>query len=370
VSDLDRAALRAELPVLERVAYLNTGTSGPAPRAALAAAGAAVRAQMENPRGTKPAFDALLESSGRLRERVAALLGADADEVALTGSTTAGCNTVLWGLGLGPGDEVLTSDEEHPGLLAPLAAASARHGFAVRVAPFGELAGGVGPATKLVACSHVSWVGGKVVDTDALRAAEAPVLLDGAQGLGAVPVDVRALGCDFYAASGQKWLCGPTGSGYLYVRREALDAVGAPWPGFWSLADADDPLRSELKQDAGRLDGGVPPPERSAWSLAALDVLEGAGIDGVLRAGPAGAERLAGRLAEHGLEVAPRGDTTLVSWSDAAAGETVERLAGANVVVRELPGRDLVRASVGAWTSDEELERLVELVAGAATSRS
>ena len=70
----------------------------------------------------------------------------------------------------------------------------------------------------MVVTSHVSWATGRVMDTAPLAASGALVVLDGAQGLGAVPVDVRALGCDFYAASGQKWLCGPGGMGYLYAR--------------------------------------------------------------------------------------------------------------------------------------------------------
>ena len=101
---------------------------------------------------------------------------------------------VLAGLALEPGDEVLTSDEEHPGLLGPLAAARAQRGIAVREVPFAELAGAVAAATKLVACSHVSWVNGRLAPD--LSRLDVPVLLDGAQGAGAIPVDVAALGCD------------------------------------------------------------------------------------------------------------------------------------------------------------------------------
>ena len=106
------------------------------------------------------------------------------------------------------GDEVLTSDEEHPGLLAPLAALRERRGVRVRVAPFAELPGEVRSATRLVACSHVSWHTGRVMDVDALAAHGVPVLLDGAQGLGALPLDVRQLGCDYYAASGRSGCAG------------------------------------------------------------------------------------------------------------------------------------------------------------------
>ncbi len=108
--------------------------------------------------------------------------GATPEDTALTGSTTDGVNTVIGGLDLRAGDEVLTSDEEHPGLLAPLGRARRRHGITVRVVPFAEIAGEVTSTTRLVACSHVSWVSGRVVDTAALAAGPAPVLLDAAQG--------------------------------------------------------------------------------------------------------------------------------------------------------------------------------------------
>jgi L-cysteine/cystine lyase len=237
LSGVDVAALRSELPVLERVAYLNAGSNGPVPSRARAAAEESLRAMERNGRGGADFFEQLLlPGATALRGRVAALMGCTAAELALTGSTTDGINSVLSGLELGRGDEVLTSDEEHPGLLAPLAVGSRRKGYSVRTVPFTGLAAGIRPNTRLVACSHVSWLNGQVADVPALVAGGAPVLLDGAQGLGAVPVDVAELGCDFYAASGQKWLCGPNGTGYLYVRAERLSALSPAWPGFGTVA--------------------------------------------------------------------------------------------------------------------------------------
>jgi L-cysteine/cystine lyase len=356
---VDADAFRREFPVLERVAYLNAGTDGPVPRRGYEAAAARLREELEGGRAGRQYFERLTALGESLRERLARLLGADPADVALTRSTTDGMATAFATLQLGPGDEVLTSDQEHPGLLAPLAAARRRLGFDVREAPFAELADAVGERTRLVACSHVSWVDGQVVDTEALAATGARIVLDGAQGLGAVPVDVSELGCDFYAASGQKWLCGPDGSGCLYVRREVAGELDPPWANYKSLADAARPSELIVHEGAHRFDLGVAPGPATAWALAAVELLEEAGIDAVHERAATEAQRLVDLLHEHGRDVAPRGRTTLVAWrSDDPEGE-VARLAEAGVAVRYLPGRGLVRASVGAWTSDGDLDRLV-----------
>ena len=349
---------RAEFPVLERVAYLNTGTDGPVPRRGYEAARDQLAYELEQGRVGRPFFDRLVAAGEALRERLADALGCAPADVALTHSTTDGVSTALSALPLGRGDEVITSDVEHPGLLAPLEAARRRHGFDVRFVPFDELAGAVGPRTKLVACSHVSWADGRVADVETLKATGVALLYDGAQGLGAVPLDMSELGCDFYAASGQKWLCGPDGSGCLYVRREVAETLDPPWPSYASLGE---PARaSELIPHPGarRFDMGVRPGPPTAWALAAIELLHEAGLDWVTGRAADSAERLAGMLAERGHEVVPRGRTTLVSWRSPDAEADVQRLAAEGIVVRYLPGLNLVRASVGAWTSDEDLQRL------------
>ncbi|MGH2805551.1 MAG: aminotransferase class V-fold PLP-dependent enzyme, partial [Thermoleophilaceae bacterium] len=174
--------LRAQFPVLERLAYLNAGSNGPVPARALAAVDRSLREQVDEGRGDRAHFERNAERIDHLRARVAALLGCEAAELALTGSTTDGVNAVLNALDIGPGDDVLTSDEEHPGVLAPLAALRERRGVSVRMASVAELADAVRAETRLVACSHVSWRTGAVVDVPALAATEALVLLDGAQG--------------------------------------------------------------------------------------------------------------------------------------------------------------------------------------------
>lgn len=360
----DAAAFRSEFPVFEEVSYLNAGTEGPVPRRAVSALQSRVEAEAAQGRSGRPYFEELMDLAARTRAGYAQLLGCAEWEVALTGSTTDGVNTVLSGLDLREGDEILTSDEEHPGLLAPLGRARRRRGITVRLAPFGRLLEHVVPGrTRLIACSHVSWISGRIVDAAALAATGVPVLLDGAQGLGAVPADVRALGCQFYAASGQKWLCGPEGSGCLFVSSERLEDLLIPWPGYGSLADPQRALELEPAEGARRLDHGFPSGVRSAWVLASLEVLGEAGWDWIHARAAALAQRLAERLTELGLDVLPRGRSTLLSWRVDDSQAEVERLSAAGFVVRNIPALDLIRASVGAWSSEEELERLAQTAA-------
>jgi L-cysteine/cystine lyase len=358
----DPDGFRAQFPVFERLSYLNAGTEGPVPRQAADAVRERIEFETAGGRAGRAFFDRTLQLAGELRAGYARVLGCEAADVALTGSTTDGVNTVLAGLDLRAGDEILTSDEEHPGLLAPLGRARARHRVRVKVVPFAELPGEVSRSTRLIACSHVSWVSGRIMDVGALVASEVPVLLDGAQGIGAVPIDVRSLGCAFYAASGQKWLCGPEGSGCLYVHPDRLDDLLVPWPGYASLADPAQALSFVPAETASRLDHGFPAGMRSTWALASLAAFESAGWSWVHERAVSLAAWLADRLAQAGLEVGPRGRSTLVAWKAEDPQAEVERLAELGIVVRSIPAFGLVRASVGAWSAEAELGRLADSV--------
>ena len=359
----DPKAFRAQFPVFERLAFLNAGTEGPVPQRAADAVRERVELEVRAGRCGRPYFEGLMNLAARARASYAQVLGCGEDQVALTGSTTDGVNTVLAGLDLRPGDEIVTSDEEHPGVLAPLGRARRRCGVEVKVVPFAEVADAVSPSTRLIACSHVSWVSGRVAAVSELTATGVPVLLDAAQALGAIPVDVRALGVDFYAGSGQKWLCGPEGSGCLYVRPDRLDELVVPWPGYGSLSDPANALDFEPADGAKRLDHGFPSGMRSAWALASLDLLAEAGWDWIHARAASLAHSLAERLTDLRLVVAPRGRSTLVAWEVEDPQAEVARLSAQSFVVRSIPGAGLVRASVGAWSSEEELERLASLAA-------
>ncbi|HET6449502.1 MAG TPA: aminotransferase class V-fold PLP-dependent enzyme [Conexibacter sp.] len=352
------AALRAQFPVLERVAYLNAGSNGPLPRAGIEAARAELERELAEGRGARSHYEQRLRVAGALRAAYAALVGCAPDDLALTGSTTEGIARVLLALDLRPGEEIVTSDEEHPGVLGPLLAQRAR-GVDVRLAPWAELADAVGPRTRLVVCSHVSWRSGRYAPLDALRALDVPVVLDGAQGAGAVPVDVVALGAAAYAAAGQKWLCGPEGTGLLYVSPALRERMRAPAPAYANLADPDAGLDAAPHDDARAYDAPVLSGPAVAQAAAALDVLGAAGWHAVHAHAASLAARAADMLAAAGREVLPRDRTTLVTWGEPDAPAAVERLGAAGVVVRWLPGEQLVRASFGGWNDEGDLDGLL-----------
>ena len=355
---MDARRLRAEFPVLERVAFLNAGTDGPVAARSVAAARAELERQAIRGR-TREYSERRRKLEATQRAAYAGLLGCRPEDVALTTSTSEAIARALAGLGLGVGDEVLTSDEEHPGLLGPLQAARDLLGVTVRQVPLDAVADAVTPATRVVACSHVSWITGASAPT-ALAEVGVPVLLDGAQAVGALPVDVGSLGCELYAAAGQKWLCGPDGTGMLYVSPTIRDRLATTSRNYNSFEDPGAGLEAKLLPDARRHDTPALAAEASAFALAALDVLAQPGWPSLHEHARRLTECFAERLREDGHEVHPRGQTTLVSWRCEDARATRDRLAAVGVVVRDIPGRALLRASVGAWNDESDLERLLD----------
>ncbi|WP_026912297.1 aminotransferase class V-fold PLP-dependent enzyme [Patulibacter minatonensis] len=361
---MDHELLRAEFPVLAELTYLNAGTCGPLPRAA-GAATTVLQHEAETRGRAGEHYGALVQAQEDRRARYAGLLGAAPEDVALTSSTTDGIVRVLQALDWSAGDEVLIAEQEHPGLLGPLAALVEQRGVVVRTAPLEHLVEAVDGTTRLVACSHVRWTDGTLAPAAlAELGGRVPVLLDGAQGAGAIPVDVTALGCAYYAASGQKWLCGPIGTGLLWIAPDRRADLRVRAPGYGNLQVPAEGLSAHPWDDARAFDALSMSAESSVGAVTAMDVLAGAGWDDLLERAATLAAGLAERLTASGRTVAPRGRTTLVSWHDDHAVATRDRLAAAGVVVRDLPGTDLLRASVGAWNDERDLDRLLEVLAG------
>jgi L-cysteine/cystine lyase len=270
-------------------------------------------------------------------------------QVALTRSTTDGCNIVLAGLGLGPDDEVVTTDVEHFGLIGPLHASGAR----VVTAPEDGILEAVTDRTRLIAISHVSWVTGNALDPVRIKAETGlPILVDGAQSAGVIPVETGAL--DYYAVSCQKWLCGPDVTGALVVARP--DELPVALPSYFAQTEHQPDGSYVAREGAERFDSGWIGAPSLAGLSAALDVAPEWRFERVAEM----AAKCRAALGEQ-FEVLTKPDqaglVTFRPTSDPT--ELVEKLRGEGVIVRELPGRNLIRVSCGYWTSDEDLERLL-----------
>src|SRR5271163_2915986 len=359
---VEPSGLRAEFPVLDELAYLNAGTDGPLPARAVRAA--AEELEREAARGrTQAHFERRTELGAALRIAYASLLGCDSADVSLTTCTSEGLAQTIAGLELGAGEEILTSDEEHPGLLGALAAARELRGVEIREVPLQSLADEVGSRTRLVACSHVGWVSGRLAPAE-LADVDVPVLLDGAQGVGAIEMDVHALGCDAYAGAGQKWLCGPDGTGALWVSADLRERLAVSRRGYSNLAEPGAGLDAGLQEDARRFDAMSMNAETVACALGAIGVLQTAGWAAVHDHSRTLAARLAEMLAERGRQPAPRGPSTLVSFHSPDPEAERALLAEHGVIVRNIPDRPWLRASVGAWNDEHDLQRLVETLPG------
>lgn len=349
---MDFAQARAQFPVLERFAYLNAGTFGPLARSTVAAMEERQRRDLERGRSGPDFFTQAMALRGELRARIAALVSAEPAQVALTCSTTDGCNIVLAGLGLSPEDEVVTTTNEHFGLLGPLHAIGAR---VVVCDPEPEaILAAVTPRTKLLSLSQVLWTDGRVLPVAELRERSGlPVLVDGAQAVGAIPVD--AAGLDFLTVSAQKWLCGPDTVGALVVREP--ERLRVAQPSYFAQKSFEPDGSFEPRPGAARFDSQWISPASLAGLLTALDGRP----EWAFKRAAEMSELCRNTLEERFEVVSAPAQGTLVSWrTEGDPTATVKRLFERGVVVRDIPGRNLIRASCGWWTSEEDIARLVE----------
>jgi L-cysteine/cystine lyase len=308
-----------------------------------------LQADLERGRFGEPYFEKMLELRTQVRGRIGSLLGVATESVALTTSTTEACNIVLSGLGLHPSDEVVTTDEEHFGLLGALHSSRAR----VVVAPISGVLEAVTPETKLVALSHVSWVTGNRLDPGLIQSETGvPVLVDGAQSAGAIPVE--AGGFDFYTVSCQKWLCGPDPLGALYVRDP--ERLRVALPSYFSQDSYDPDGAFVPSEGAARFDSGWTSVPYLAGMIAALDRAPEWRFEHARRM----TDRCHELLAERFRVVTEPGASTLVSFeAEGEAEQIANELYERGVVVRNIPKTNLVRVSCGYWTDEDDLERLL-----------
>jgi L-cysteine/cystine lyase len=371
IMTFDNARVRDLMPSVTASVYLNAGTFGPVPQPSADAMQKRISDVLARGRIGTVGFARWTALMDETRTAFAQILREPKHEVALMHCTTDGINTVLWGLAFREGDEIVTTTAEHPGLLAPLEELARVKGVRiVTTAPTrSAIASALTTRTRLVALSHVLWTDGDVLPLEAIasdaRAIGAKVLVDGAQSVGAFAFRPSETGADFYTASGQKWLCGPSGTGALWIRASELASLATPWPSYFSKNRMNPSVGITEYTTAQRLDA-------STLSLTAMEGLTPALAfhNSQVRAG---AFRYAATLAES-LRVRLRGlsgvriietehrdpRATIVSFvkEDEAASMTSTRLERAGILARSIPNVNYVRASIGFWNNEADLEAL------------
>ena len=384
-SDDDRlVALRAALPALGAGIYLNTGTSGPLPAETAAAMAEQADYELTVGRGHIDGFTVFLQRLEEARAAAAAVATADVDDVALLHGTTDGMNAAVHGLDWRPGDRAVTTTHEHPGGLGPLLVVRDRYGVDLDLLDVGD--GGdhaaivaafdraIDERTRAVVLSHVLWSTGAVMPiraiADLAHERGALVIVDGAQAIGAIPVDVAALGADAYAFPGQKWLMGPEGTGALIVPREARERIAPTASGYMIYERVDPDGTAVVWPTARRYETSNfhrPSVVGFARSIGWLSMF--VGLPAIHERGARMARGAWDRLAAiDGVELVTPRDAmaTLVSFRVRGwPAQAVMDELGARVfaIVRIVPLADAVRLSVGWFTTDEELDRVASTVA-------
>ncbi len=251
-SAIDRlVAHLQQFPALVGKQYFNYGGQGPMAQAALEAIFQSHQQMQQLGPFSGATNQWVANEMAETRAAIAAELGTTADTITLTENVTVGCNIPLWGMGWEAGDHILLSDCEHPGIVAAVQEIGRRFGVTHSFCPLLETVNGgdpvevvadhLQPNTRLLVISHIFWNTGQVLPLESIvavchgQANPVLVLVDAAQSVGSLPLDLPASGVDFYAFTGHKWWCGPAGLGGLYTRSEAMEQIAPTVIGWRSI---------------------------------------------------------------------------------------------------------------------------------------
>ena len=384
--DLERA--RRDTPGAERVAHLNNAGAALPPTQVTEAVIAHLRREAEL--GGYEAADAAADQVEHTYAAIARLIGARADEIAVVENATRAWDMAFYGLTFAPGDRILTARAEYASNVIAFLQVARRTGAVVEVVENDDtgqvsvsdlrrrLSDRTAPV-KLVAITHVPTQGGLVNPAEEIGAATkeagVPFLLDACQSVGQLPVDVGRIGCDLLSATGRKFLRGPRGTGFLYVRRDFLDQLEPPFldlhAATWTSSDT-----YEVRPDARRFENWETNYAAKIGLGVAVDYALTWGMDAIETRVTGLADRLRDLLTDvDGVRVHDQGvrrcGIVTFTLDGVPAQEVGRRLRehGVNVSVSlvdharlDLPHRglpDLVRASVHYYNTDDELDQLI-----------
>ncbi|MBC1264416.1 aminotransferase class V-fold PLP-dependent enzyme [Synechococcus sp. BSA11S] len=388
------AQLRDLMPALANKTYFNYGGQGPLPTPSLEAITASWRRIQELGPFTGDIWPWLEREVGSLRGTLAALCGVPPQRLALTENVTSGCVLPLWGLPWQAGDQLLISDAEHPGVvaacrelarregltIAALAVKDLRHGpEATATAVLQSLEAGLTPRTRLVVLSHLLWNTGQLMPIKAVaqRLGEHPrhpwLLVDAAQSVGSLALAEAGAGgaaalADIYAFTGHKWCCGPEGLGGVALSERMLTDSQPTMGGWRSLASETDGA-SAWHGDARRFEVATSCAPLLAGLRTSLELLEAVApapqrLELIQQRSHSlwrGLRRLPGIRPL--LEEPPPAGLVSFVVDGMEPGDLVRRLGQQGIWLRTLDDPHCLRACTHITTSEQDLERLLEVLA-------
>ena len=372
--------VRGQFNIVDGLTFMNNGTYGPTPRVVVEAF-----ARYERELAEDPTDNYRNEGRDVVRARMAAFVGATADEIALTRSTSEGMNIFIRGLDWKAGDEVVLCTHEHGGGIQPLQQIEARYGVKLvrvevpsppesvdQIVKIYERA--MTSKTRLLMVSHMTYVTGLVTPIKALsdlaHGKGALISVDGAHPLGMLDLSLDATGVDHYAAAGQKWLLAGTGTGVCYIKRTVQDRI---WPlmGYADLKTSNDPKASSFGARKYELGGQRNVPSFMAMADA-IDFQEAIGKKNIeARVRQLSTTVRAGLKAIPGVKTWTSEDPTfsagltLFSVRDLPMANVVKGIYDYNQVwIRTMATGNLngVRAATHIYNMPQEVDRLLEAV--------
>ncbi|HEY9846768.1 MAG TPA: aminotransferase class V-fold PLP-dependent enzyme [Candidatus Caenarcaniphilales bacterium] len=381
------ARQRQQFPALSNKTYFNYGGQGPLSQPAQQAILQAYEyVQQEGPFSGQ-VNQWVAQEAAQTRQLIAQELGVPPETITLTEAVSIGCNVALWGINWQVGDHLLLSDCEHPGIVAAAQQISRRFSVEVSTCPLlatlneGDPAAIVTqhlrPNTRLVVLSHIFWNTGQVLPLAEIIAAcrhhptpshPVAILVDAAQSVGVLPLNLNELDVDFYAFTGHKWWCGPEGIGGLYIRPEALERLQPTFIGWRGITtdESGQPLswqpdgrRFEIATSAFPLCAGL----RAAIALHQQWGTAQERYQRILRL----SEKLWQQLNElpfvDCLPLTPP-EAGLVSFQIQGQinQQLVKFLEAQRIMVRLILHPNCVRACVHYFTLESELNQLVEVI--------
>jgi L-cysteine/cystine lyase len=373
--------LRLQFPLLSNPIYFNNGTMGPSPYPVIDA----VNQRMMHIDQTGD-YGSWEES----RKRIAKFVKAEDDEICLTHNVTEGINIICWGLDLKKGDEILVTNHEHVGGALPWLNRAKVQNLTVNYFELGNnaeetisnLKKKITKKTRLIAVPHIVCTIGQVQPIKEIvayaKSRNIEVFVDGAHGAGMLDIDLHDLGCDYYASCCHKWLCGPKGTGFLYVKKSALEKIQALFVGAgsdsgWNIVDPPSPTLKGYAMTAHRFDYGTQ--NAALWSgvNAAINFFESITMSVI----EARVKYLATYLQNELLNLKSKNLEMLTSLEDRSRGAVIafrlknmeytkfQTVAGdAHFRVRVVPENNVncIRISTHIYNSQEEINKFVKFV--------